>query len=86
MSGDVIKFITSHRKMPVENEMVMDIMSIFSSNFLFLMLIIGYLLIAHDSRKMKQKGKDRDYKIALSFGIGYIILGFSLYIIGEYFV
>lgn len=61
-----------------------DLLSIISVQFMFMMVAIALILIFYDSRILKKKGATRDYKLAKSAGVCYLILGIGLYIAGKF--
>ncbi|QUI21396.1 hypothetical protein HZI73_03445 [Vallitalea pronyensis] len=57
--------------------------SIFSLNFVVIMLIVGLVLLLWDRKVLYRKKIKKEHKIALILGIIYVSLGVVLYIAGN---
>lgn len=57
--------------------------SIFSNNFVVMLIVIGLVLLIWDVRVLSRKKRKKEYMIAKVIGIVYISLGVVLFITGK---
>ena len=58
--------------------------SIFSMQFMLMMVFIALILIFYDSKVLEKNGASKDSKMAKYSGITYLFLGVALYIAAKF--
>lgn len=57
--------------------------SVFSLNFILMLIFIGIFLVLWDAKKLKQDNLLKEYKIAKTLGYTYFFVGIAFYIAGK---